>query len=438
MEVGDEGYDSSLHLTGMVKIQSVAPDGLGYELGLAAGDELLSVNGRKLVDFLDWEFLTAEDRFVLLARASGGELVEFDIERPEGIPMGVVLEPPRIRRCANRCDFCFVDGNPHGLRQPLYIRDDDYRLSFRYGNFATLTNLKQHDVERILEYRLSPLYVSVHATDPVVRRRLLRNPLAPDVLAQLRLFGDAEIQCHTQVVLQPGLNDDEVLRQTLEDLYDLGPMVLSVSVVPVGLTTYSKHQLVREATVEECRDAVAMIEACVQKALVERESHWAYGSDDLYLGAGLALPPAERYDGFEQLENGVGSVRFLQREVENLDADLRGQSIGVATGMAMKQLMPQVLATLENATSGTFELIALQNGLFGKSVTSAGLLTGKDFIRSLRDRHDLDLVLLPGESVNDNGSFLDDVTLDELVAAVPAEVRLSHNFADALETAVKT
>ncbi len=152
----------------------------------------------------------------------------------------------------------------------------------------------------------------------------------------------------------------------------------------------------------------------------------------------MALPPAERYDGFEQLENGVGSVRFLQREVENLDADLRGQSIGVATGMAMKQLMPQVLATLENATSGTFELIALQNGLFGKSVTSAGLLAGKDFIRSLRDRDDLDLVLLPAESVNDNGSFLDDVTLDELVATVPAEVRLSHNFADALETAVKT
>jgi len=422
----------------MVRIQSVHPDGLGYELGLAAGDELLSVDGRKLVDYLDWEFLTAEDRFVLVARTGGGELIEYDIERPEGFPMGIALDPPQIRRCANRCDFCFVDGNPDGLRQPLYIRDDDYRLSFRYGNFATLTNLKQNDVERILEYRLSPLYVSVHATDPVVRRRLLRNPLAPDVLAQLRMFGDAGIVFHTQVVLQPGLNDGEVLRRTLDDLFAVGPMVLSVSVVPVGLTAYSKHQLVREATVEECRDAASMIEARAQKALVERGSHWAYGSDDLYLGAGLALPPAERYDGFEQVENGVGSVRFLQAEVENLDADLEGRRIGVATGMAMEKLMPQVLAAVELATRGSFELIALQNGLFGESVTSAGLLAGNDFIRSLSDRHDLDMVLLPAESVNDDGSFLDDVTVDELVQAVPVEVRLSHNFADALETPVRS
>jgi len=160
----------------VIRVQAVAPGTLGAELGLSPGTELLSIDGRPLEDFLDWEFLTAEEQFVLRARLPAGEDVEYDIERPEGLPMGVTLEPPRIRRCANHCDFCFVDGNPAGAREALWIRDDDYRLSFRYGNFATLTNLKPWDIERIVEYHLSPLYVSVHATDPVVRRWILRNP----------------------------------------------------------------------------------------------------------------------------------------------------------------------------------------------------------------------------------------------------------------------
>src|SRR5437773_1326821 len=162
----------------MVRVQAVAPGSLGAALGLVPGTELQTVNGRALEDFLDWEFLTADEQFVLSATLPGGDAVEYDVERPEGLPMGVTLEAPRIRRCANHCDFCFVDGNPAGMRAPLYIRDDDYRLSFRYGNFATLTNLKPWDVARIVEYRLSPLYVSVHATDPTVRRWLLRNPEA--------------------------------------------------------------------------------------------------------------------------------------------------------------------------------------------------------------------------------------------------------------------
>ena len=172
----------------MIRVASVAPDSIAADLGLPPGTELLSVNGRELADFLDWEFLTADEQFLLLARLPDGDMVEFDIERPEGHPLGVHLEPPRIRRCANRCDFCFVDGLPDGLRDVLYIRDDDYRLSFRYGNFATLTNLKPRDIHRIKEYRLSPLYVSVHATDPTVRRYLLRNPSAPDIIPQLREF----------------------------------------------------------------------------------------------------------------------------------------------------------------------------------------------------------------------------------------------------------
>lgn len=419
----------------MIRVQAVHPTSLGAELGLRPGYELLEVNGRELSDFLDWEFLTADEHFVLLAKSPDGELVEFDVERPEGLALGVELEPPRIRRCANRCDFCFVDGLPEGMRQTLYIRDDDYRLSFRYGNFATLTNLKATDLQRILEYRLSPLYVSVHATDAVLRRRLLRNPRAPDIIAQLERFAAGGIRCHTQIVLQPGVNDGEVLRQSLEDLYALGDAVLSVSVVPVGLTEFSKHHLVREPTPRECRAALLQVERFAARARGERDSHWVYGSDDLYLVAGVPLPPAARYDGFEQVENGVGSVRYLQgriaAEADGL-ADLTGRRIAVLTGTAMGRLMPQVLHVLRARTGGTYELMPLTNALFGPSVTSAGLLPGRAFVTALGARADLDLALLPAESVNADGRFVDDMSADALQAAVPVEIRLSYHFTDAL------
>ena len=419
----------------MLKVTAVHPDSIAAELGLQEGTQLLTVNGRELEDFLDWEFLTAEEEILLHVRQPDGEEIEYDIERPLGEPIGVSLEPARIRRCANRCDFCFVDGLPDGLRDVLYIRDDDYRLSFRYGNFATLTNLKSRDVERIIEYRLSPLYVSVHATDPVVRRYLLRNPTAPDILPQLRQFADHGIDFHTQIVMSPGVNDGPVLRQTLDELYAFGPAILGCSVVPVGLTEYSKHHLVREPTEVECRAAIVVIDERSATARRERGRHWAYGADELYLRAGVELPPAEIYDDFEQVENGVGSVRWLQRRIASEAGGLgqwSGRRIGVVTGTAMGQLMPMVLEPLRTATGAAFELIALENPLFGASVTTAGLLPGQAFADALRSRGDLDLVLLPGESVNDDGLFIDSMSLAVLRAEVPAELRLSKDFADAL------
>jgi putative radical SAM enzyme (TIGR03279 family) len=424
---------------GVIRVTAVHPDSIGAELGLREGTELLSVNGRELEDFLDWEFLTAEEEFLLYVRQPDGEEIEFDIERPLGEPLGVGLEPPRIRRCANRCDFCFVDGLPDGLRDVLYIRDDDYRLSFRYGNFATLTNLKPHDEQRIVEYRLSPLYVSVHATDPTVRRYLLRNPTAPDIIPQLRRFAEHGIEFHTQVVMSPGVNDGAVLRQTLDDLYQFGPAIVGCSVVPVGLTEYSKHHLVREPTAEECRAAIALIEQQAAMAVSERGIHWVFGADELYLRAGVELPPAGIYDGFDQVENGVGSVRWLQQRIEAESSNLhgwQGKRIGVVTGTAMSQLMPMVLEPLARVTGSEFELIPVVNTLFGPSVTTAGLLPGVAMQQALRVRRDLDLVLLPGESVNDDGLFIDSMSFDLLGAAVPVEIRLSKDFADALHEPV--
>ena len=420
----------------MIRVTHVYPDSIGGEIGLLEGSELLAVNDRPLDDFLDWEFLTADDRFDLLVRQPTGEELLFDIERPDdAIPMGVTLEPPRIRRCANRCDFCFVDGLPPGMREVMYIRDDDYRLSFRYGNFATLTNLKPKDVQRIIEYHLSPLYLSVHATDPVVRRHLLRNPLAPDILEQMREFAGHGIQFHTQVVMSPGVNDGPHLQRTLTDLWNLGEPVLSVSVVPVGLTEFSKHQLCREPTEAECRAAIDLIEPFTARARRERNCGWVFGSDELYLRTGVDLPPAEAYDGFQQVENGVGSVRYLQQRIAGADLDperWRNRTIGVLTGTSMGPLMPQVLAPLTSHTSARFDLMPLENSLFGSTVTTAGLVPGRAFQDALASQSDWDLALLPAESVNDEGKFIDDVTLNDLVAQAPVEVRLSYDFADAL------
>jgi putative radical SAM enzyme (TIGR03279 family) len=423
----------------MIRVTAVQPESIARELGLREGTELLSVDGRELEDFLDWEFLTAEERFLLHVRQPGGEEIEFDIERPLAEPLGVSLEPARIRRCANRCDFCFVDGLPDGLRDVLYIRDDDYRLSFRYGNFATLTNLKPKDEARIIEYRLSPLYVSVHATDPAVRRYLLRNPTAPEIIPQLRRFADHGIEFHTQVVLSPGVNDGVVLEQTLGELYQFGPAILGCSVVPVGLTEFSKHHLVREPSTAECRAAIAVVEARAAIAMGERGGHWAFGADELYLRADVELPPAAIYDGFDQVENGVGAVRWLQQRIESrADAisGWEGRRIGVVTGTAMSRLMPMVLEPLARVTGARFELLPVVNTLFGASVTTAGLLPGAAVRDALGGRGDLDLALLPGECVNDDGLFVDGTSAEEIAAGSPVEVRFSRDFADALETGV--
>lgn len=419
----------------MVRVQAVAPESLGAELGLVPGTDLLAVNGRQLEDFLDWEFLAADDRFLLHARLPSGEEIEYDIERPEDLPLGVRLEAPRIRRCANRCDFCFVDGNPTGLRPALYIRDDDYRLSFRYGNFATLTNLKPWDIARILEYRLSPLYVSVHATNPVVRRWLLRNPEAPAIVPQLQEMAAGGIRFHTQVVLVPGVNDGAELVRTLTDLDGLGDAVLSVSVVPVALTEFSKRHLVRELSREECRAALSVVGDFAARAVGRRGAPWCFGADELYLRADEPLPDAAWYGDFEQRENGVGAVRYLQTRIaaaRGTYAAWAGKRVGVVTGTAMAALMPMVVADLASESGAQIEVLPVENTLFGPTVTTAGLLPGEAIAAALAPRGDLDLALLPAECVNDDLLFMDDVHAAALAERAPMEVRLSHHFADAL------
>jgi putative radical SAM enzyme (TIGR03279 family) len=421
----------------MVRVSRIHSGSIAEEIGLQPGTELLTINGRDLNDFLDWEFLGADEDLVIDARLPNGDPVIYEIERPEGAPMGVELEPPSVRRCANRCEFCFVEGLPAGLRRNLYIRDDDYRLSFAYGNFATLSNLRERDVARILEYRLSPLYVSVHATNWDARRTLLNNPRVPDILAQLRTLAEGGIQFHAQMVVVPGLNDDEVLEESLRDLWQFGDACLSAAIVPVGLTQFS--HLYTGRTMDEATASILVdtTERWGQRAMRERQSAWVYGSDELYILARRPLPEPAHYGEFAQIENGVGAVtKLLQtvREGAETLARLDGKRIAVVTGTSLgTTYMPELVERLRAATGAHFELIIVENSLFGPTTTVAGLLPGADIRRALHGRFDLDLALIPAECINEDGLFLDDAPLASVQADVPMPVHPSYDFLDVLQ-----
>ena len=419
----------------MVRVSRVHPDSIAAELGIEPGTELRSVNGREIADFLDWEFLTADDELVIEARLPSGDDVVFDVERPEGETMGVDLEPPTIRRCANRCEFCFIEGLPKGMRKPLYIRDDDYRLSFAYGNFATLSNLKDRDFERILEYRLSPLYVSVHATPWDARKVLLNNPRVPDILAQLRRLVEGGIQFHAQMVIVPGLNDGDVLEQSLQDLWSFDDAVISVAMVPVGLTQFSHLYTGRTMDRATALPLLETSERWAERAIKERGHAWVYGSDELYLLARRELPPIEYYGDLPQIENGVGSVSALRARVRTHARELPwlGQlRIGVVTGTSMAPHMPELLDEISSATGAEFALIPTESSLFGPTTTTAGLLVGADIRRALGERKDLDLALIPAETINDAGVFLDDARFEDVRATFEFPVHPSYDFIDVL------
>jgi putative radical SAM enzyme (TIGR03279 family) len=421
----------------MVKVSRVEQKSIAEELGILPGTELLTVNGRPLADFLDWEFLTADEELVIEARQPDGEQVIYELERLDGEPLGISLHPPSVRRCANKCEFCFIEGLPPGLRKPLYIRDDDYRLSFAYGNFATLSNVKERDIERILEYRLSPLYVSVHATNHEARKILLNNQRVPDIKAQLSRLTQGGIQFHAQMVIVPGLNDEDVLEESLTDLWNMREAVLSAAVVPVGLTQFSHLYTGKGMDRDTARTILIQVERWGERAREERGETWVFGSDELYMLAERELPGPEHYGEFAQIENGVGSVTSLRMRVtQGLDRVVRrdGQSIGVVTGSAMAPVMEPLLERLREASGADFKLIVAQNSLFGPTITTAGLLVGKDIMSALCDRHDLDIALIPAETINEDGVFLDDYTLEAVRESLPMPIFPSYDFIDVLES----
>lgn len=408
-------------------ISAVHPNSLGARLGLRPGDELLEVNGHPLRDVIDVQFYGAQERLTLRLRR-GGEEQTLRARRRYDEPLGLDFARPTfddIRRCNNRCEFCFVAQMPRGLRPSLSIKDDDYRYSFLFGSYITLTNLTEEDWARIEEQHLSPLYVSVHVTDPDLRRRILGNPRAPDILDGLRRLARIGVEVHTQLVLVPGLNDGPHLDRSIGDLAALYPSVRSVSVVPVGLTKFHRGGC-RPYTPQEMRGVWEQVTAWQRRWQQQLGVRFVYLSDEWYLRLGKAVPPRAAYDGLDLTENGVGLVRALLdrwRKVERTLAALGGPSQTWATGELMAPVLARWAERFARRTGIPTEVVAVPNRFFGETVTVAGLLTGRDVVAHLRERPLGAVVVLPDVMFRGpEGQSLDEMGVDEIARALARPV----------------
>ncbi len=429
-------------------VSAVAPGSIGAALGIVTGDVLLAVNGHRLRDVLDVQFYAADEELELLVRRGEGEVL-YQVERDYGVPLGLDFDSPTfdgMRRCGNRCEFCFVTQMPPGMRRSLYVRDDDYRYSVLYGAFVTLPNLTEEDWLRLGEQRLSPLYVSVHATEPALRRRLLGRDEVPDILPQIDRLAELGIEIHAQIVLTPGLNDGAHLMQTLDDLIARGPAGASVGVVPVGLTRYHRGRC-RRYTPAEARSIVAQV-APLQEAL--REEHGrtlVYLSDEWYLLADQPVPADEWYDDYPQLENGIGLVRqFLDdwsalrpvRRVARIAARIAPCTL--ACGTLIAPTMERVAGALASTSGVEIEVVPVVNGTFGATVTVSGLRGGRDVLAGLEGRAWGEVVFVPeamfAEYMPERGqaegarTTLDDLALSDLEAHLGRRVVPAATMSD--------
>jgi putative radical SAM enzyme (TIGR03279 family) len=423
----------------MVRIAEILPDSIASDLQLEIGSRVVRINGELVRDTIDYRFLEVDGSLELevAAPACGGSVI-YEIEKDAGEPLGIVAAPDPVRQCANKCVFCFIDGNPAGARQSLHLKDDDFRLSFTYGSYVTLTNLGSKGFQRLIDQRLSPLYVSVHATEPAVRERLLGVPRGGEIVEQLRQLTDAGIEVHTQIVLCPEWNDGAHLDRTIDDLWSLGENVLSLSVVPVGLTQYNINRPVRLLTSSEAEQALAQIEGARRRSLAQRGTGWAYAGDELYFIAGVDLPSAAYYDDWPLTENGVGAVRMLLDDfAAGLAAVARrpGERIALVTGERMAAVIEPLAVRLAEHTGARIDVVGVRNRMFGATVTTAGLLPGVDMRDAVLAAGVYDTVLLPAESLNDADVFIDDLPLAALEAALaPMRVVAAHEITSALSS----
>lgn len=414
-------------------IGHVAEGSVAGELGLLPGDRILCVNGEEPGDILDWRLAESADEVLLVVRHRDGSLAEYEIEKDYHEQLGLQFDPPTldpVRSCRNRCLFCFVDQMPAGMRSSLYLKDDDYRLSFCTGSFITLTNLTPDDLDRICRLHLSPLYVSVHAAEPWLRRRLLGNRRAGEVMAVLRRLAQAGIMIHAQVVLCPGLNDGAALERTIDDLYSLYPAVQSLAVVPVGLTAHRKGLY----PLEPCRKAdagaaLAQVSVAAERALRERGTRFVFAADELYLLAGRSVPGDEAYESYPQLENGVGLVRLLLNEWEAWHDRLpralpAPQAATVVTGLAAAGHMKGIVTRLNEISGLSVRLVPVPNRYFGGHVSVAGLLTAGDLLDAFAGEKPQGTLYLPGVMLKDRSDlFLDGYKLPDLSADLETPVR---------------
>jgi putative radical SAM enzyme (TIGR03279 family) len=406
-----------------VEVRAVAPGSLAAEAGIAPGMRVVAVNGREVRDFLDLHLWLGEEVLDLTLSRKNGDCFPVRVVRTYGRELGLSFPDPRIRVCGNDCPFCFVDQLPPGLRRNLYVRDDDYRFSYLYGHFVTLTNLREKEFDRIVEQQLSPLYVSVHALDPDARNRIIVSKRAGEIRARIEQLVAGGIELHTQVVLVPGVNDGEVLRETIFGLAEYYPGVASVAVVPVGLTGHRQSlRPVERYDRASARGVVHTVRRYGRAMQRRLGTEFCYVADEFVILAARPLPPASYYGSFAQRENGVGLVRTALDRFERSRGrgeELRREGIErvwVLTGESFGSILTSELSGLRRRLPEVeIQLVVVPNTLFGRSVTVGGLLGSEDLQAAVRSRvRPGDLVLVPDEAVNEDGVFLDERTPADL------------------------
>jgi putative radical SAM enzyme (TIGR03279 family) len=441
-------------------VREVVPESPADRAGLQPGDLIRTINGHTIRDLVDYRFYVAdEDLMIGFERQLNQHEVHISKTFDENLGVLFGEEPaPFIRQCANKCVFCFIkglperfapqQGLPHGMRSTLYIKDDDYRYSFLFGNFITLTNLKEHDWQRLDEQKLTPLYVSVHATDPELRRKMVDGPRAGDIIEHIQRLGSMSISCHTQLVLCPSINDGSQLDRSIRDLAELRPVVESISVVPVGLTKYNNMMKtgelppLRHYTRAEADAVIKQVKAYQHRFEDEdpEEGPFVYLSDEWYYLTESEFPTARHYGSYAQIENGVGMTRYLMdqwaRSKRKLPANVAGpRRVTLVTSMMARPVIEQFAEDLRKVDGLEVQVLPVVNTFFGAEVTVAGLLCGQDVLTALEEKGNLgDLVLLPRVMLDNAGErFLDDITVAEFKERLPVRAEFVRNAQETIE-----
>lgn len=413
-------------------IKEVMQDSIAWELGIEAGDRLITVNGQEIEDVFDYHFYVNDEELVILIEKPDGEEWELEIEKDYDEDLGIEFEQglmDEYRSCRNRCIFCFIDQMPRGMRETLYFKDDDSRLSFLQGNYVTLTNMSDHDIDRIIRYHLEPINISFHTTNPELRCRMLHNRFAGDALAKADRLYEAGIHMNGQIVLCKGINDGEELERSIRDMAKYLPYLQSVSVVPVGLTKHREGlEPLEPFGKADAEEVLSAVHRWQEKLYEEYGTHFIHAGDEWYILAEKELPGEERYDGYLQLENGVGMLRLLMNEFEEAYEEVQDDGIqrelSVATGLLAHPYIQKMADRLMMRCPGTdIRVYPIRNDFFGELITVSGLITGRDLIAQLRGQELGDRLLLPcnmfrsGEEV-----FLDDMTLSQLAKSLQVRV----------------
>ena len=432
------------------EISGVIPGSIGAELGVEKGDFLISINGIVPQDLIDYRYLSADEYIDVEIEKPDRQRIVLEIEKDADEDLGLVFTQDTfdgMKRCKNKCIFCFVDQMPPNLRDSLYIKDDDYRLSLLYGNFITLTNMKEADLQRIMEMHISPIYISVHSTEPEIRKRMLNNPQAGKLISIMTRLAEAGIEMHTQVVLCPGINDGEHLAETIATLQNFWPQVKSVAVVPVGITKYQKNPLLRSYTPSEAKIIIRDVTRRQEEFKSKINSNFVFLADEFYLLAGEEIPSYDHYEGFPQIENGVGLVRYFwhdfQKAAPKLPQALKNKKkFFIVTGISGGPVLEPIIQRLNEIKNLEVNLIKISNDFFGRTVTVTGLLTGHDLILGLeewrKEEEEVPEIFISSTMLKYGADvFLDNTKVSQVAARLNCKINVLEPKGESLVTAIK-